>query len=50
MYADDLALVSDSAEDLQDITSNYACLWCYQQFWSLVNLQFPEIGLHRSGC
>ena len=33
MYADDLALVSDSAEDLQDmldITSNYARLWHYQ--------------------
>ena len=33
MYADDLTLVSDSAEDLQsmlDITSNYALLWCYQ--------------------
>ena len=33
MYADDLALISDSAEDLQsmlDITSNYALLWCYQ--------------------
>ena len=33
MYADDLALVSDSAEDLQDmldITSNYARLWRYQ--------------------
>ena len=33
MYADDLALVSDSAEDLQpmlDITSNYALLWHYQ--------------------
>ena len=33
MYADDLALVSDSAEDLQDmldITSNYARLWYYQ--------------------
>ena len=33
MYADDLALISDSAEDLQsmlDITSNYALLWRYQ--------------------
>lgn len=32
MYEDDIALISDSAEDLQsmlDITSNYACLWQY---------------------